>query len=109
MNTAVRDAIFGLGSFIRYVAFGDGQRVETAQRDGIADAAFTDAEARWAPIAPPRTPGRRVPSSRFVALDQERCCPREREHGHDVALRCLDPFPMTLNGCFGCSASGSAN
>jgi hypothetical protein len=38
MNTAVRDAIFGLGSFIRYVAFGDGQRVETAQRDGIADA-----------------------------------------------------------------------
>jgi hypothetical protein len=38
MNTAMRDAIFGLGSFIRYVAFGDGQRVETAQRDGIADA-----------------------------------------------------------------------
>jgi hypothetical protein len=32
-NTAVRDAIFDLGSFIRYVALGDGQRVETAQRD----------------------------------------------------------------------------
>jgi hypothetical protein len=38
MNTALREAIFGLGPHIRYVAFGDGQRVETAQRDGIADA-----------------------------------------------------------------------
>jgi hypothetical protein len=38
MDTALRDAIFGLGPHIRYVAFGDRQRVETAQRDGIADA-----------------------------------------------------------------------
>jgi hypothetical protein len=38
MNTTLRDAIFSLGPHIRYVAFGDGQRVETAQRDGIADA-----------------------------------------------------------------------
>jgi hypothetical protein len=38
MDTALRDAIFDLGPHIRYVAFGDGQRVETAQRDGIADA-----------------------------------------------------------------------
>jgi hypothetical protein len=38
MNTTLRDAIFSLGPHIRYVAFGDGQRVETAQRDAIADA-----------------------------------------------------------------------
>ena len=38
MNTALRDAIFSLGPHIRYVAFGDGQRVETAQRDGITGA-----------------------------------------------------------------------
>jgi hypothetical protein len=37
-RTALRDAIFGLGPHIRYVAFGEGQRVETAQREGIADA-----------------------------------------------------------------------
>jgi hypothetical protein len=38
MNTALRDAICSLEPHIRYVAFGDGQRVETAQRDGIAEA-----------------------------------------------------------------------
>jgi hypothetical protein len=32
------DAIFALGPHVRYVACGEGQRVETAQRDGIADA-----------------------------------------------------------------------
>jgi hypothetical protein len=38
MNAALREAIFGLGPHIRYVAFGDGQRVETKQRDGLAGA-----------------------------------------------------------------------
>lgn len=38
MKAALRDAIFAIGPEIRYVAFGEGQRVETAQRDGIADA-----------------------------------------------------------------------
>ncbi len=38
MNAALRDAIFGIGPHVRYVAFGEGQRVETTQRDGIADA-----------------------------------------------------------------------
>ena len=38
MDEQLRTAIFGLGPHIRYVAFGDGQRVETAQRDGVADA-----------------------------------------------------------------------
>jgi hypothetical protein len=38
MNAALREAIFGIGPHIRYVAFGDGQHVETAQREGIADA-----------------------------------------------------------------------
>src|SRR5215468_8987573 len=38
MNATLRQAIFDLGPQIRYVACGDGQRVETAQRDGIADA-----------------------------------------------------------------------
>jgi hypothetical protein len=37
-NAPLRDAIFGLGSHIRYVAFGDGQDVETAQRDAVAAA-----------------------------------------------------------------------
>ena len=38
MDAALRDAIFALGPHIRYVAVGEGQRVETAQRDGLADA-----------------------------------------------------------------------
>ena len=38
MDAALREAIFGIGPHIRYVAFGAGQRVDTAQRDGIADA-----------------------------------------------------------------------
>jgi hypothetical protein len=38
MNAPIRDAIFGLGPHIRYVAFGDGQHVETAQREGLAHA-----------------------------------------------------------------------
>ena len=38
MDEDLRTAIFALGPHIRYVAFGDGQRVETAQRDGVADA-----------------------------------------------------------------------
>jgi hypothetical protein len=37
MNTALREAIFSFGPHIRYVAIGEGQRVEAAQRDGIAD------------------------------------------------------------------------
>jgi hypothetical protein len=44
MNTALREAIFGFGPHIRYVAFGDGQHVETAQRDGIADASDTGSD-----------------------------------------------------------------
>jgi hypothetical protein len=38
MDAALRDAIFGLGPHIRYVAVGEGQRVETAQRDGLENA-----------------------------------------------------------------------
>jgi hypothetical protein len=38
MNATLRQAIFDIGPQIRYVALGEGQRVETAQRDGIADA-----------------------------------------------------------------------
>jgi hypothetical protein len=38
MNAALRDAIFAIGPEIRYVAVGEGQHVETAQRDGIAEA-----------------------------------------------------------------------
>src|SRR5215510_11181074 len=38
MNATRRQAIFDLGPQIRYVAFGQGQHIETAQRDGIADA-----------------------------------------------------------------------
>jgi hypothetical protein len=38
MNATLRQAIFDIGPQIRYVAFGEGQRVETAQRDGIEDA-----------------------------------------------------------------------
>jgi hypothetical protein len=44
MNDALRDAIFSIGPQIRYVAFGAGQRVETAQRDGIADASDTSSD-----------------------------------------------------------------
>jgi hypothetical protein len=44
MNEALRDAIFAIGPEVRYVAFGDGQRVETAQRDGIADASATSSD-----------------------------------------------------------------
>jgi hypothetical protein len=34
----MRDAIFGLGPHIRYVAFARGQAVDLAQREGLADA-----------------------------------------------------------------------
>ena len=37
-DASLRDAIFGLGPHVRYVAFGDGQRVQTSQRDGVAHA-----------------------------------------------------------------------
>src|SRR5881409_3915859 len=37
-NASLREAIFGLGAHIRYVAFGDAQQVDTAQRDGVAGA-----------------------------------------------------------------------
>ena len=33
---SIRQAIFSLGPHIRYVAFGDGQDVSTAQRDDVA-------------------------------------------------------------------------
>ena len=35
MRDDLREAIFALGPHIRYVAFGDGQDVSTAQRDGL--------------------------------------------------------------------------
>ena len=38
MNENLRDAIFALGSHVRYVAFGDGQHITTSQRDGVAGA-----------------------------------------------------------------------
>jgi hypothetical protein len=38
VDAALRDAIFAIGPEVRYVALGDGQRVDTAQRDGLADA-----------------------------------------------------------------------
>jgi hypothetical protein len=44
MNTTLREAIFSLGPHIRYVAFGDGQRVETEQRDGIAGASHAGSD-----------------------------------------------------------------
>src|SRR6185503_2170080 len=44
MDADLRDKIFALGPHIRYVAFGDGQHVETAQRDGIADASDTSSD-----------------------------------------------------------------
>jgi hypothetical protein len=37
-NTGLRDAIFGLGPHVRYVAFANGQDVELLQREGLADA-----------------------------------------------------------------------
>jgi hypothetical protein len=37
MTAALREAIFAIGPHIRYVAFGVGQRIETAQRDGIGE------------------------------------------------------------------------
>jgi hypothetical protein len=38
VNATLVQAIFDIGPEIRYVACGEGQRIETAQRDGIADA-----------------------------------------------------------------------
>jgi hypothetical protein len=37
MDEALRHAIFDLGEHIRYVAFGDGQQVTTAQRPGLSE------------------------------------------------------------------------
>jgi hypothetical protein len=44
MDANLRDAIFAIGPEIRYVAFGDGQHVETAQRDGLADASAASSD-----------------------------------------------------------------
>ena len=44
MNAALRQAIFDIGPQIRYVACGEGQRVETAQRDGVADASAASSD-----------------------------------------------------------------
>jgi hypothetical protein len=44
MKPALREAIFGIGPHIRYVAFGDGQRIESSQRDGIADPSDTNSD-----------------------------------------------------------------
>jgi hypothetical protein len=44
MDAALRDAIFAIGPHIRYVAFGEGQHIETAQRDGIAGASDTSSD-----------------------------------------------------------------
>ena len=38
VDATLREAIFGLGPQIRYVAFGSGQDVDLAQREGLADA-----------------------------------------------------------------------
>jgi len=38
VDAALREAIFGLGQHIRYVASGSGQDVDLAQREGLADA-----------------------------------------------------------------------
>jgi hypothetical protein len=44
MNNALREAIFELGRHIRYIAFGDGQRIETAEREGITGASDGDSD-----------------------------------------------------------------
>jgi hypothetical protein len=38
MHNDLREAIFALGTHIRYVAFGDGQQISTMQRPGVAGA-----------------------------------------------------------------------
>jgi hypothetical protein len=38
MHDDVREAIFALGTHIRYVAFGEGQQITTTQRQGVARA-----------------------------------------------------------------------
>lgn len=38
VNPSLRDAIFGIGPHIRYVAFADGQHVETTEQEGVAQA-----------------------------------------------------------------------
>jgi hypothetical protein len=38
MHNDLREAIFALGTHIRYVAFGDGQQISTTQRPGVAGA-----------------------------------------------------------------------
>lgn len=44
MNNALREAIFEVGPHIRYVAFGDGQRIETTEREGITGASDADSD-----------------------------------------------------------------
>jgi hypothetical protein len=44
MDAALREAIFGIGPHIRYVASGEGQHVDTAQREAIADPSDTSSD-----------------------------------------------------------------
>jgi hypothetical protein len=44
VSDELREAIFALGPHIRYVAFGAGQEVRTAQREDLADASSGDSD-----------------------------------------------------------------
>ena len=44
MHDELREAIFALGPQIRYVAFGAGQQVTTAERDGLAGASASSSD-----------------------------------------------------------------
>jgi hypothetical protein len=44
VNDELREAIFALGPHIRYVAFGAGQKVMTAQREDLAEASSGESD-----------------------------------------------------------------
>jgi hypothetical protein len=43
-KAGLREALFGLGEHVRYVAFGDGQHISMAQRDGVAGASAEESD-----------------------------------------------------------------
>jgi hypothetical protein len=45
MNDQLREVIFALGPHIRYVAFGAGQEVTTAQREDLAEASSGESDS----------------------------------------------------------------
>ena len=88
MHDELTQAIFDLGPFVRYVAYGEGQRIGTRERDGLAAASAAESDVGYGNFAQLVMPTRAGHVS--VALEREADAPAV---AGDVA-RLLERFDM---------------